>query len=180
MSLTVRSSVDEQSPLMFLIGLLGMRFFVKVIAVPFPYLFSGVIFFAVAGAYLQAGEVFGVMVMLSFGLVNYFLKKLEFPFVTFIIGFIIGPQLELAIRQSIVIMKGQSVLQFSVAHGFVALTCAVVGAWLGFPCEPRKSIQGEQRNERALEFQQPTVWSPSLSGCRKVFRYGRSSNGIGS
>ena len=115
------------SPLMLVIGLLGMRFFIKVIAVPFPYLFTGVLFFSVTGAYLQSGETFGVFVMLAFGLVGYFLKKFEFPFVTFIIGFIIGPQLELAVRQSLVILKGGSILDHPVALGFLTVTVLVVG-----------------------------------------------------
>ncbi len=115
------------SPLMLAIGLLGMRFFVRVIAVPFPFLFTGVLFFSVTGAYLQSGETFGVFVMLAFGLVGYFLKKFEFPFVTFIIGFIIGPQLELAVRQSLVILKGGSIFEHPVAIGFLVLTFLVVG-----------------------------------------------------
>lgn len=114
------------SPLMLVIGLLGMRLFIKVITVPFPFLFSGVIFFSITGAYLQAGETFGVFVMLAFGFVGYFLKKFQFPFVTFIIGFIIGPQLELAVRQSIVIVKGESIWDFPVALGFVAFTAVIV------------------------------------------------------
>lgn len=114
------------SPLMLFIGLVGMRLFIRVIAVPFPFLFAGVIFFSVTGAYLQAGETFGVLVMIAFGLVGYLLKKFEFPFVTFVIGFIIAPDLELAIRQSIVIMKGQSIINHPVALGFIALTVIVV------------------------------------------------------
>ena len=111
---------------MLLIGFLGMRLFIKVIAVPFPYLFSGVLFFSITGAYLQAGETFGVYVMIAFGLVGYFLKKFQFPFVTFIIGFIIGPQMELAIRQSIIITKGQSLTEFPVAIAFIILTVLIV------------------------------------------------------
>ena len=114
------------SPLMLIIGLLGMRLFIRVITVPFPYLFTGVLFFSVTGAYLQAGETFGVFVMLAFGFVGYLLKKFQFPFVTFIIGFIIGPQLELAVRQTLVILDGGSLLDHPVAVAFLALTAIVV------------------------------------------------------
>lgn len=114
------------SPLMLLIGLAGMSFFIRVIAVPFPFLFAGVLFFSVLGSYLQAGATFGVFVMIAFGLVGYFLKKFEFPFVTFIIGFIIGPQLELAVRQSMVILEGGSLLEHPVAMLFLICTAAVV------------------------------------------------------
>lgn len=113
------------SPLMLIIGLLGMRLFIKVITVPFPFLFSGVLFFSLTGAYLQAGETFGIYVMVAFGLVGYFLKKFEFPFVTFIIGFIIGPQLELAIRQSIVITKGASPSEYPFAIILLIMTALI-------------------------------------------------------
>ncbi|MBC6408555.1 MAG: tripartite tricarboxylate transporter permease [Rhodobacteraceae bacterium] len=65
--------------------------------------------------------------MLAFGLVGYFLKKFEFPFVTFVIGFIIGPQLKLAVRQSLVILKGGSIAEHPVAIRFIVLTVLVVG-----------------------------------------------------
>lgn len=114
------------SLLMLVIGWIGMRFFIRVIKLPVAYLLSGVFFFSVIGAYLQGGEAFGVYVMIAFGLVGYFMKKFEYSFVTFIIGYIIGPQLELSVRQSIVVMKGESLLDFPVAIFFVLVTAVVV------------------------------------------------------
>ena len=104
------------SVLMLLIGWIGMRLFARVITIPFTFLFSGVIFFSVVGAYLQGGGVFGVYVMVVFGIVGYFLKRFDFSFVTFIIGFIIGPQLELAVRQSLIIVQGTSVWDYPGRH----------------------------------------------------------------
>ena len=46
---------------------------------------------------------------------------------TFIVGFIIGPQLELAVRQSLVILKGGgSIQKHPVATGFLVLTLLAV------------------------------------------------------
>ncbi len=114
------------SLLMLVIGWVGMRLFVKVINVPVTYLFSGVFFFSVIGAYLQGGEQFGVYVMVVFGVIGYFLKRFDFSFVTFIIGYIIGPQLELAIRQSIIITRGENLAQYPVAIFFALITLIVV------------------------------------------------------
>ena len=132
------------SLLMPLIGWFGMRLFIKVISVPFPYLFSGVFFFSVIGSYLKGGEQLGVFVMVVFGFVGYLLKKFEFSFVTFIIGFIIGPQLELAIRQSIIIMRGESLTQHPPAIFFISITAIVVlrTVWTSW-----KRVGSELKNE---------------------------------
>ncbi|MEM7801247.1 MAG: Tricarboxylate transporter family protein, partial [Chloroflexota bacterium] len=61
-----------------------------------------------------------------FSVVGYFVKKFDYSFVTFLIGFIIGPQMELAIRQSIVITRGENPLDFPVAILFAVLTVIVV------------------------------------------------------
>ncbi|MDC0738921.1 tripartite tricarboxylate transporter permease [Cognatishimia sp. SS12] len=114
------------SVLMLVIGWVGMRFFARVISIPFTYLFSGVIFFSVVGAYLQGGGVFGVFVMVAFGIIGYFLKRFDFSFVTFIIGFIIGPQLELAVRQSIIITRGRSIWEYPLALLFGVVTIVVL------------------------------------------------------
>ena len=114
------------SVLMLLIGWIGMRLFARVITIPFTFLFSGVIFFSVVGAYLQGGGVFGVYILVVFGIVGYFLKRFDFSFVTFIIGFIIGPQLELAVRQSLIIVQGTSVWDYPVAIAFGIITLGVI------------------------------------------------------
>ncbi|MDO6732802.1 tripartite tricarboxylate transporter permease [Marinovum sp. 2_MG-2023] len=114
------------SVLMLAIGWIGMRFFARVITLPFTFLFSGVFFFSAVGAYLQGGGVFGVFIMSVFGVVGYFLKRFDFSFVTFIIGFIIGPQLELAIRQSLIITKGSSVWDYPLALVFGLITLATI------------------------------------------------------
>ena len=67
--------------------------------------------------------------MIIFGLFGYFVKKFDYSFVTFLIGFIIGPEFELALRQAIIITRGESLWDFPIAIAFVVLT-AVVVLWM--------------------------------------------------
>ncbi|MEM7533991.1 MAG: tripartite tricarboxylate transporter permease [Chloroflexota bacterium] len=114
------------SPLMLVIGWIGMRFFIRVISIPITYLLSAVFFFSVLGSYLEGGRQFGVYIMIIFGLVGYFVKRYDYSFVTFLIGFIIGRPLELAIRQSIIVTRGESITEYPIAIFFATLTVIVM------------------------------------------------------
>ncbi|MEM7118111.1 MAG: tripartite tricarboxylate transporter permease [Chloroflexota bacterium] len=110
---------------MLIIGYFGIPFFSKVVAVPTKLLFPCVVFFTVMGAWLDAAY-FGVIIMLVFGIVGYFLKRLDFSFVTFFIGFIIGGDFELALRQAIIVTRGESFLDYPVAILFLVFTALII------------------------------------------------------
>ncbi|MEM8860570.1 MAG: tripartite tricarboxylate transporter permease [Chloroflexota bacterium] len=114
------------SLLMLLIGWVGMRFFARVINLPMGYLLPAVFFYSILGSYLEGGGTFGVYIMVIFSLFGYFVKKFDFSFVTFLIGFIIGPQLELSIRQSIVVTRGESWTEYPIAIAFGVFTVLVL------------------------------------------------------
>ena len=61
--------------------------------------------------------------MLIFGVLGYLAKKLDFSFVTFLIGFVVGPQFELSMRQAIAITTTYSeLLHHPIAIIFVLIT----------------------------------------------------------
>ena len=82
--------------------------------------------------------------MIIFGLFGYFVKKLDYSFVTFLIGFIIGPEFELALRQAIIITRGENLLQFPIAIGFVVLTIIVV-IWMVIGNQMRSLFKGNSQ-----------------------------------
>ena len=122
----VYASMILASILMLIIGFFGLRIFALVIHIPIKYLFASVMFFSFLGAYLEGGSTFAVTIMLVFGIFGYFVKKFDYSFVTFLIGFIIGPNFEISLRQSIVLMRGNSPLDYPVAILFLAITAIVV------------------------------------------------------
>ena len=73
-----------------------------VLRVPKRIIFPVVIVLCIAGAYLSEGSLFAVVLIIVFGFVGYFMRKLAFPYVTFIIGFILGPLLENSMNQMLV------------------------------------------------------------------------------
>jgi len=66
-----------------------------------------------------------VAIALIFAVVGYFLRKLDFSFAAFIIGFALTPQTELAVRQTVILYSDHPLdllLHHPIVIFFVALT----------------------------------------------------------
>lgn len=92
------------SVILLIVGYAGQRIFAQVIRVPVRLIIPVVLFLCCIGAYMETNSLFSIYVMLAFALLGFFARKLEFSFVTFLIGFVIGPNLELTFRQSLQIL----------------------------------------------------------------------------
>jgi putative tricarboxylic transport membrane protein len=80
---------------------------VAVLKIPYSILFALILGFAVVGAYSVDSSVFGVGVMLAFGLLGYVFKKLDIPLAPFALTLILGPMMEKALRQSLEMSGGE-------------------------------------------------------------------------
>jgi putative tricarboxylic transport membrane protein len=116
------------SLLLLCIGFYGLRFFALVTKVPMRMIIPVVLFLCAIGAFLQGDGIFGVMVMLAFGVIGFLAKKLEFSFVTFLIGFVIGPSFELTFRQSIALLNRDitQIIDRPIAIAFIILTVLTI------------------------------------------------------
>jgi len=109
--------------LLFLVGYVGQTFFAKIILLPDTMISPIVVLLCVIGAYVEGGGMFTVYLMLAFAFVGYFMKKFDFSFVTFLVGFILGPMLELTFRQSLILTDANpaKLVDHPVAIVFLAL-----------------------------------------------------------
>jgi len=92
------------SVILLIVGYVGQRVFAQIIRVPIRLIIPVVLFLCCIGAYMTTNSLFSIYLMLGFALLGFFARKLEFSFVTFLIGFVIGPNLELTFRQSLQIL----------------------------------------------------------------------------
>ena len=111
------------SAIMLVIGMVGQNLFARLIVVSEAILVPIIIFLCVIGAYLEGSGMFGVYLMLMFAFFGYFMKKYDFSFVTFLIGFILGPMAELSLRQAMIITdaKISSLVDHPVAIVFLLM-----------------------------------------------------------
>jgi len=115
------------------IGRFGLKFFAKVLLIPKRIIFPLIVFLCMVGVYLTENSLFAVGMMFVFAFLGYLMKKLDFSFMTFIIGFVLGPILELALRQTLIISKNNPMILFNHPISLAFLILTVISIWrLGF------------------------------------------------
>ncbi|NWF57187.1 MAG: tripartite tricarboxylate transporter permease [Syntrophaceae bacterium] len=80
--------------------------FVRLLRVPYRILLPFIVLFCVIGAYAVNNQVFGIWLMLIFGVFGYFLRKGNYPAAPVVLGLVIGPMLEGALRQALTVSQG--------------------------------------------------------------------------
>ena len=88
-------------PLMLLIIAVAARFMLRVVNVPKAALFPVVLVLCVIGAYALNNTMSNVYILLAFGLLGYAMVKFGFPLAPFILGVILGDQIEVNLIRAI-------------------------------------------------------------------------------
>jgi len=79
---------------------------VRILQVPKFILFPVIMLFCLIGVYSVNNNVFDIFVMIFFGVVGYFAKKLDFEPAPFILAVVLGPIFEENLRQSLIYSRG--------------------------------------------------------------------------
>jgi putative tricarboxylic transport membrane protein len=119
------------------IGRFGLKVFSQLTRIPDSFLCPVIVYLCFIGAYMEGSGMFAVWLVILFGVLGYLMKKLDLSFVTFLIGFILGPMIELSLRQSLITLQGSwtRLFQHPIAMVFVLLT--LLSAW-------RLSLMGQK------------------------------------
>ena len=84
--------------------LVGM--WVKLLQIPRPYLYAGILVFAGLGAYAANFTTFDIGVLLVLGVLGFFMRRLGFPVAPLVVGAILGPMAEEELRSAMQISQG--------------------------------------------------------------------------
>ena len=117
------------SLMLLVVGLVGQRFFAKVIGLGDTIILPVIVFLCFFGAYMEGGSMFSVYLMIGFAMLGYVMKKFDYSFVTFVVGYVLGPMTELSVRQAIVISDGQFSVLLDHPVAIIFLALAVFSAW---------------------------------------------------
>lgn len=114
---------------MLVLEYVGMRLFVKVLAVKKYALLPIIAILCCVGAYGASNRVFDCICLIFFGIYGYVMSKLKFPLAPMIIGFILGPMAETNLRRGIMSVDGNIWMFFTrpiAVCFFVATVISVV------------------------------------------------------
>jgi putative tricarboxylic transport membrane protein len=86
---------------------------VKILKIPYAFLFPLILIFCVIGAYSLSNNVADVIVMVVFGLIGYFFKKLKYAAAPLIMAMVLSPLMENNFRQSLLLSHGEFSIFFT-------------------------------------------------------------------
>jgi putative tricarboxylic transport membrane protein len=92
--------------MLLLLNLPLIGLWVQILRIPYRILFPLILLFTIIGSYSTNNSIFDIQLMLVFGVLGYVLKKLEFELTPLVMAFVLGPMLEQAFRQSLIISRG--------------------------------------------------------------------------
>jgi putative tricarboxylic transport membrane protein len=79
----------------------------KLLQIPRPYLYAGILFFASVGAYAVNASTVDLLVLLVLGLLGLIMRRYGLPVVPAIVGVILGPRAEVEMRRALQISEGE-------------------------------------------------------------------------
>ena len=112
---------------------------VKLLHIPRPQLYAGILVFATMGVYGMRQSAFDIFLLYAVGLAGFLMRRYGFPAAQVIVGMILGPLAEEQMRRSLSISQGS--WSIFVTHGISALLLAITVAVLVVPVIVRRVRQ---------------------------------------
>ena len=122
--------------LLLLLNVPLIGIWVKVLQVPYRYLFPSAMFFIAVGVFSTDNSLFQIGEVLVFGVFGAMFVALEFPMAPILLGFVLGPMVEENFRRALLLSRGNMGVFVDLAHpislGFVTFTSLLVAAQIYF------------------------------------------------
>ena len=103
---------------------------VKLLEIPRPQLYAGILVFATMGVYGMRQSAFDVFLLYAIGVAGFLMRRYGFPAAPVIVGMILGPLAEEQLRRSLAISQGDPMvfLTHPISAGLLALTVVILVA----------------------------------------------------
>jgi putative tricarboxylic transport membrane protein len=86
--------------------------FAQLLKTPLHILFPGILGVAMVGVFGVSASIFHLGLLAAFGLLGYAMRKLDYPAPPLLLGFVLGDQMEQALRQSLTMSQGDISILF--------------------------------------------------------------------
>lgn len=103
---TLIASLYVGNVILLVLNLPLVSLWVKLLKIPPPWLYAGIIVVSTAGVYGAGNSVFNVGLLFVFGLFGFLIRRFDFPAAPLIVGMILAPMAEQSMRQALTISQG--------------------------------------------------------------------------
>jgi putative tricarboxylic transport membrane protein len=83
--------------------------FASILRIPYVYLAPGILMISLVGAYAATNSFYTVIIALIFGVIGWFMIKLDFPRAPLVLALVLAPLLETSLRQSLLLSLADAV-----------------------------------------------------------------------
>jgi putative tricarboxylic transport membrane protein len=122
----VLSSMYVGNVMLLVLNLPLIPMWVQVLKIPGKYLYPLILLFCLIGAYSMNNSVFDVFVMIIFGVLGYLFRKFEFEGAPLVLAFVLGPLLDMNLRQALLMSKGSFIDFFIRPISAVTLSVSIL------------------------------------------------------
>ncbi|QFZ86019.1 tripartite tricarboxylate transporter permease [Variovorax paradoxus] len=98
---------------------------VKLLKIPKPQLYAGILIFATVGAYGMRQNTFDLFLLFGIGLLGVVMRRFDFPTAPVVVGMILGPLAEANLRNAIAMGQGSPVVFFQRPESIVVIVVIV-------------------------------------------------------
>lgn len=128
---------------MVTIGLLGAKFFAKIVLIPRYILNPLIVIFSIIGAFALNNDYFDIFLMFSFGILGYIMTRYGYPKAPMILGMILGPIAESNFRRALVIAGGNYMVFINQRISFTLLIFTIMS--ILFPLLFKRKLKKRER-----------------------------------
>ena len=127
----------QPGPMLLLLNLPLIGLWVLVLKVPYRILFPMILLFCLIVAYSINYSTMDILIMIVFGIVGYLMKKFQYEGAPLVLAYVLGPMLEMALRQSLTMSDGQFSIFFTRPISALGIVVAILLAlspllpWIG-------------------------------------------------
>ncbi|MBR0656227.1 tripartite tricarboxylate transporter permease [Plastoroseomonas arctica] len=118
--------------MLLVINLPMIGMWVKLLQVPYKYLYPSILVFCAIGVYSLSNNVFDVYQTVLFGFVGYIFSKLKMEPAPLLIGFVLGPMMEEHLRRAMLLSRGDVMVfvERPISASMLAIAAAAMIAML--------------------------------------------------
>ncbi len=112
---------------------------IRLLAIPFRYLYPAALFFICIGVYSANNDLFQVGETIVIGVAGFVLLRLGFHPAPILLGFVLGPRFEENFRRAMLMSRGDlaSFVKHPISAVFLLLCCLLVGAQIYIRLRPK-------------------------------------------
>lgn len=123
---TAVASMYIGNVMLLILNLPMVGFFAKVATIHPKYLMPVVSILCLIGVYSVRNNIFDIWLMILAGVVGYFFQKAEYPAPPLVLGLVLGPTTETALRNSLTILNGDLALLFTRPISALLITICII------------------------------------------------------